>query len=312
MAREYGAGGGWSPERAPLNQIFSVINFEKFQHYRHRAPVWIKLYHDVLDDYRFARLPDAAKAHLMGIWLLATRNDNKIPLDPEWVGKRIGATAKVDLHALRDAGFIVFGEETLADGKQPASPEKSREEERKEEDSSADADTTPPLVKSGKKAYPDEFEEFWRAYPTDPLMSKSKALEKWRRLSAEDRAAALQALPGFRAHCARDATYRPVHAERFLSQRRFDGFNAEEARRHAAMPPPEEAALRRQWGGNAEALVEAIGAAKFQAWFAGAEFEAGPPVTITVEKPFAAEWIQRHFMSELRRLYGTVEVEIAK
>ena len=68
------------------------------------------------------------------------------------------------------------------------------------------------------------FEAFWHDYPTDALMSKSKAFEKWARLGAEDRAAAHASLPAFRAHCARDLTYRPVHAERFLSQRRFDGF----------------------------------------------------------------------------------------
>ena len=128
--------------------------------------------------------------------------------------------------------------------------EKEKEKEKETEtDSSAGADPPPPSVKAGKKNYPEDFEAFWRAYPTDPLMSKLKAAEKWQRLAAEDRAAAMQAVPGFRAHCAKDPTYRPVHAERFLSQRRFDGFNAAEHKQGAAAPG-EDAGLRAEWGGQ--------------------------------------------------------------
>ncbi len=63
---------------------FSVKNFERFQHYKDRSPPWIKLYNELLDDYGFGRLPDASKMHLVAIWLLASRNDNKIPHDAEW------------------------------------------------------------------------------------------------------------------------------------------------------------------------------------------------------------------------------------
>ncbi len=290
-----------------MTETFSVTNFEKFQHYRDRAPPWIKLYHDVLDDYRFARLPDAAKAHLMGIWLLASRTDNKIPLDPEWVGKRIGATATVDLDALRDAGFIVFGEGMLAGREQVASLEKRREEERREEIVSAGADAKPAMTLR-KKSYPEDFEAFWRDYPIDALMSKMKTFEKWQRLTPMDRAAAHAAVPAFRAHCAKDPTYRPVHAERFLSQRRFDGFNAIAEKPGAAAD--DAARLAGEWAGRAAPLVEAIGAAKFQAWFSGSRFEPGPPATITVEKAFAAKWIVEHYASELRRLFGDFRVEI--
>ena len=39
-----------------------VKNFEKFQHYRDRAPIWIKLYGYLLEDYEFNLLPDVAAA----------------------------------------------------------------------------------------------------------------------------------------------------------------------------------------------------------------------------------------------------------
>lgn len=75
--------------------------------------------------------------------------------------------------------------------------------------------------------YPEEFLVFWREYPTDALMSKKKAFEQWKRLAPADRAAAKNAIPGFRDYCRKHPTYRPVHAERFLSERRFEGFAAE-------------------------------------------------------------------------------------
>jgi hypothetical protein len=294
-----------------LTQTFSVANFEKFQHYRDRSPPWIKLYNELLDDYAFGLLPDASKVHLVLIWLLASRSNNCLPFDPLWIAKRIGATEKVDLTRLLSAGFIeAHDTDALAGGLQGARPEREPETEGEAEtDSSAEADAGAPSAKPGKKTYPEEFEEFWRAYPTDALMSKLKAFEKWRRLSGDDRAAAMRALPGFRAHCGKDLTYRPVHAERFLSQRRFDGFNAQEDKQRAAAPTGDGAGLRAEWGGHAAPLVEAIGPAKFQAWFSGSRFEAGPPAIIKVEKPFAAEWIRGHYSADLRRLFGDVRVE---
>ena len=118
---------------------FSVKNFEQFQHYKDRAPPWIKLYGELLDDYEFACLQDASKLHLISIWLLASRNNNRLPLDPEWVARRINATEKVDLDCLLGAGFIVENQplqsveqvasKSLAERKQPAIPETETETE---------------------------------------------------------------------------------------------------------------------------------------------------------------------------------------
>lgn len=79
------------------------------------------------------------------------------------------------------------------------------------------------------------FEEFWRDYPNDPLMSKKKTYEQWRRLTASDRSAARAACEHFRSFCRAHPTYRPVHAWRFLAERRFDGF--------AARPGPDPEAV---------------------------------------------------------------------
>src|SRR6185437_9734687 len=154
-----------------MTGTFSVRNFERFQHYKDRSPPWIKLYNELLDDYRFAVLPDASKWHLVAIWLLASRSDNEIPADTKWIAGHIGATEQVDLTPLQEAGFIVANQscrEPPADCQQSAMPERESETETEaeKEDSSgpADADSSPgSATPSKKKTYPAAFEEFWRA-----------------------------------------------------------------------------------------------------------------------------------------------------
>jgi hypothetical protein len=92
-------------------RTFSVKNFDRFQHYKDRSPPWIKLYNELLDDYEFGLLPDATKMHLVAIWLLASRSENKIPYDPAWVARRINANDPVDLGLLAARGFILVDQE---------------------------------------------------------------------------------------------------------------------------------------------------------------------------------------------------------
>jgi hypothetical protein len=206
-------------------EYFRVTNWDQYQHYKDRDPTWIKLYARLLDDYAFATLPDNGKWHLIGIFLLASKQGNRIPGDPRWVRKKIAARTRVDLKALLAAGFIEEdASAALAEAEQVAIPEKESEsEERRERLLSAGADFE----------VENSFQEFWTAYPTDPLMSKKKARAEWERLNGADRAAALQTVPAFRDLCAARVNYRPVHAWRFLAERRFDGF---------MQPPPIDAA----------------------------------------------------------------------
>ena len=207
-----------------MTNYLRVRDFDQMQHYKDRDPPWIKLYFRILDDYAFASLPDAAKWHLVGIFLLASRCGNRIAADADWVRKKIGAGTRVDLAALEAAGFL---EPALAACLQPASPETEAETETETERILSDppaADADPSKLFSG------DFEEFWSLYPTDPLMSKKKAQEIWRRMSAADRQAAREAVPAFREFAARQQNYRTVHAWKYLSERRFEGF----ARPHIA------------------------------------------------------------------------------
>ena len=74
--------------------------------------------------------------------------------------------------------------------------------------------------------YPEDFERFWSEYPTDPNMSKKEAFAEWSKLSDDDRQKAIVSCRPFRVYCSSRPDYRPVHANRYLSQGRFLGHAA--------------------------------------------------------------------------------------
>jgi hypothetical protein len=91
--------------------VLAVKNFNKFQHYKDRNPPWIKLHVSLLKDYEFSSLPDAAKSHLMSIWILASMMENRIPNDPEWIERQINSTEPIDLDLLIETGFLIETED---------------------------------------------------------------------------------------------------------------------------------------------------------------------------------------------------------
>lgn len=139
-----------------MTAYFSVKGWEKHQHYKDRAPPWIKLHVALLEDYEFGCLQDASKAHLLAIWLLASKHDNRIPLDPVWVGRRINATDPVDLGALVDAGFLL-----VEDARQAETPTKT----------TASQPASDPLAERSESARPetenrDQKEKIQKAAPS--------------------------------------------------------------------------------------------------------------------------------------------------
>lgn len=123
-----------------------VKGWDNFQHYKKRSPPWIKLHAALLDNYEFARLPDISKAHLVGIWILASKHANKVPADPEWIARRIGATDPVDIEPLVEAGFIARlrrASDPLPERKQMPIPEVEGE---REGESKAEKSTTTSAV----------------------------------------------------------------------------------------------------------------------------------------------------------------------
>lgn len=92
---------------------------------------------------------------------------------------------------------------------------------------SQEVTSPPPRKRKAKIDYPEEFETFWHAYPTDPGMSKFDASKAWAKLTPEDRNKAIASMPAFRKWTSQQGTtYRMLHAATFLNSRRFDGLAA--------------------------------------------------------------------------------------
>jgi hypothetical protein len=128
-----------------VEKYIVIKNFAKFQHYKNRNPPWIRLYFALLNDKDFYRLPDAHKFHVMGLFLIASQNDNKIPLDKDWLVKQLASTEPLDLDALVASTFIEIVEQVaskaLAKRKRVAAPE--TETEKIIQKTETDADMAP-------------------------------------------------------------------------------------------------------------------------------------------------------------------------
>jgi hypothetical protein len=67
---------------------------------------------------------------------------------------------------------------------------------------------------------------------------------------------------------------------------------------------------RMSWNGEAGKLIDLIGVRKFNSWFPDAQFKAGPPVIISVQKVFRRNYIEAHFLGDLNRAYGEVVLQV--
>lgn len=127
-------------------EYFRVVNFEKYQHYKKRSPPWIKLHRRVLQNYKIGKLPDATKAHIFSIWVLASEHNNVLPWDDEWILRKINANSKVDLELLESVKLIekirktrkrsaskTLAPKTETEGETEGETEAKREREKRKE-----------------------------------------------------------------------------------------------------------------------------------------------------------------------------------
>jgi hypothetical protein len=77
-----------------------VPNWERFQHYKHRNPVWIKCYLEELEKgERFLSLEDKDKWLFWSIVMLAAHKNNKIPLEIGYLLITLSIKTKTNLLA---------------------------------------------------------------------------------------------------------------------------------------------------------------------------------------------------------------------
>jgi hypothetical protein len=109
----------------------------EFQHYKNRAPIWIKLHRKLLDNYEFSRLPVASRALAPILWLLASEyDDGKITATNEEIAFRLRmpeAELVEALNPLISAEFFTSDSKSLARRKRVAIPERETETQVKTE-----------------------------------------------------------------------------------------------------------------------------------------------------------------------------------
>lgn len=86
---------------------FKVRNWEEFQNYSKRNPPWIRLYYRLLRDRKFFRQSNETKFAIVGIFLIASQNQNNVAADPEWLINEMGFDGIPDWQAIIESEFII-------------------------------------------------------------------------------------------------------------------------------------------------------------------------------------------------------------
>lgn len=227
--------------------MFKVRNWEQFQHYKDRNPPWIKLHFALLSSEDWVTLDDASKLLAVVCMLIASRNNGMVPNNPAYL-KRVAYLDRLPkLKPLIDCGFLenVQADDSalqapdsgpLAD----ARPETETEADTEKKDTLSETSSDEKPKSKKRQSYPEQFEAFWKAYPTDRNMSKKEAFDAWKKLDADDRAACIAAIPGYRDLLKSKPTLETLHACRFITKRRFEGYAPE-----PPLPVDEAAWLKR-------------------------------------------------------------------
>jgi hypothetical protein len=144
-------------------RYFRIKNFAHYQHYKDRNPPWIKLHAELLTSRTWVMLDDASRVLAVACMVLASRTDNKIPLDADYLRRVAYLNGPVDIAPLIAADFVELIEnidsastvladasKTLAVARPETETEAYREETEKRKTLGADA---------------PEFDAFFKAYP---------------------------------------------------------------------------------------------------------------------------------------------------
>lgn len=231
-------------------------NWATFQHYKDRAPAWIKLHRGLLDDYEFSRLPVASRALAPLLWLLASEYESgEITATYPEIAFRLRMTEKDLIAAIKpliNKGFFSDASEVLADCYRDSIPEKEREIQEKieeEKDIRAVAGAT----------RPDDFDEiFWKEYPKrDGANPKSPARKKFLAIlksgvSAETIIAGVRRYRSQLQSKQQIGTPYVAQAVTWLNQQRWEDESSVSVSARSSEPPspdlPSDEELRRKYG----------------------------------------------------------------
>jgi len=118
-------------------KVIIIPNLDKYQHYKDRNIIWIKLYVDILQDHKFQQLTDAQRWLFIGLILLAVKNNNQIPADFHYISRLLLFSSKSlakNMLKLTDLKLIAI--KNIASCYQDAILDKIREDKIRKENNS--------------------------------------------------------------------------------------------------------------------------------------------------------------------------------
>ncbi len=110
-----------------------IKDWDQFQHFKDRNPIWIKLYRTLLDDIEWHKLSgDEAKALVM-IWLLASEKKGELPEAKEIAFRMRITESKAKQILTNLSHYVIQSDDSLiSDIDQTDALEKRRERDREE------------------------------------------------------------------------------------------------------------------------------------------------------------------------------------
>jgi len=112
-----------------------IKNWDRFQHFKDRKPIWIKLYRDLLDDLNWHELDGKSAKALVMIWLIASEEFGKLP-ETKTLAFRLRMSEKDTKEVVTKLSQWLEQDDinTISDEYQDDMPEKRREEIDKEKE----------------------------------------------------------------------------------------------------------------------------------------------------------------------------------
>jgi hypothetical protein len=116
-----------------------IKNWDRFQHFKDRKPIWIKLYRDLLDDLNWHELDGKSAKALVMIWLIASEDLGKLP-ETKTLAFRLRMSEKETKEVVTKLSQWLEQDDinTISDVYQDDMPEKRREETDKEKEKETD------------------------------------------------------------------------------------------------------------------------------------------------------------------------------
>ena len=89
-----------------MRQFYEITSWEKYQHYKHRNPPWIKMHKELLTSEAWVMGDSDSRVLMIACMLVAAETDNKIPADGKFLCRRAFLDGPIDFSHLLEIGFI--------------------------------------------------------------------------------------------------------------------------------------------------------------------------------------------------------------